>query len=71
MELTGTLTFWDGSERPFTAQITPRVEDGCRVYVAYLPIFLDANGSPKLLRSIEMDVLPAHSTVQLLLLRAT
>lgn len=65
-ELHGTVILSDGEAVPFTAQITPEVdESGCRVYRANLPLFTDADGTPRLIRSAQVDVLPAHSTLDL------
>lgn len=66
LELTGQLTFWDGSTAPFSARITPELDhDGCRIYRADLGMFVDAAGCPLLLSSFTLDVLPAHATVRL------
>lgn len=64
-ELTGTLTFDGGATAPFSARITPRVEDGCRVYEARLPLFLDADGEVLLIASTHVDVLPPYSALAL------
>ena len=57
-ELAGHVVFWDGDQVPIVAHITADVVDGCRVYVAEL-------SEARMVRTLHLDVVPAHSTVQL------
>lgn len=64
-QLVGEVELWNGQRAQFTARITAEVVDGCRVYQAVLPLYLDDDGAPQLLRTVHIDVLPAHSTLRL------
>lgn len=64
-QLVGQVELWNGQRVGFSADITAEVVDGCRVYRAVLPLYLDAGGIPQLLRTVHVDVLPAHSTLRL------